>query len=855
MSNARYQQAPYSDSHSPDPHYGANKPYDDYDNGGNGYRSNEYPMSNRNPYAATSSEPRYEKSPKKSRKGLWIILGLILAVVIIVGAVLGGVLGSRASKKNSDNTSSHDNSGSGGDKGSNTGAHGTNFPTGTKGAAEGNTALPSLLSFFGTNRAVETQTGANGQIYLPIATDTYGNPGYATGTFTAGLAAPTHDAAPGTNGAWPADDTQVSKSSIRAHPRIIAPKYKWDALKNGLIAGDPYLSFWNATIVANATSYLGGETVRYAEDGGLTGSGILDVSREIKLRIKNLGYAWQITGNHAFVDQAWAELNNAATGSNFGANNNTRWNPEGHFLDTAEMTSAFAIGYDWMFDAWTTEQKTTIRTAIIENGLQWGVTALSSSVGYNWWTGTTPGRGSTLVDGNWNCVCNGGLILGALAVVDEDSSNTAQQILDLAPPSAQANCFKGAYDDGTWAETANYWYFGTTGAAEMVSALTTAYGDDGGLASSNPGWSLTSLYHIYVTGMTSLFNYGDHGPNKFSTTANSLLLWGSTFSRPLYTLFQRDRIDAAEPFSMFWYDPTVEGAWWNGLEIDGNFNDSRGAWASARTSWTDNSGAYWAIKSSELLNHQTHGDLDCGDFVIDALGQRWAGEFGSGQYLSEGYFASEAQNAERWTYYRKRTEGQNTILVNYANQQVSAKPVNRWGSTGTKQGAAPSLNIESGDSAFFVTDMSSAYSSTAKRGLRFVNGRKQILLQDEVAATTGQDVMWRMHTNATVTLNGDTQATLTLGGQTLVANIVQAQPAGLKFSTMSATPLSQDSPAGVVDPDIPPPANDPITVLVIDNTAGGQTNIQVLFTPQWPGESLGTTVNNVALDQWNLGSH
>lgn len=519
------------------------------------------------------------------------------------------------------------------------------------------------------------------------------------------------------------------------------------------------------------------------------------------------------------------------------------------------MTSAFAIGYDWMFDAWTDAQKTTIRTAIINNGLQWGVNALTQSVGYNWWTGVAPGKGSSLIDGNWNCVCNGGLILGALAVVDEDTSNTAQQILSLAPASSQANCFQGAYNDGTWAETANYWYFATTGAAEMVSALTTAYGDDGGLANSNPGWSLTSLFHIYVTGMTSLFNYGDHGPNKFSTTANSLLLWGSIFSRPLYTLFQRDRYDASEPFSMFWYDPTVEGAWWNGLPIDANFNDTRGAWATARTSWTDNSGAFWAIKSSELQNHQTHGDLDCGDFVLDALGQRWAGEFGSGQYLSPNYFSNETQTSERWSYYRKRTEGQNTILLNYSNQLVSAKPVNRFGSTGTTQGAAPSLDIQSSDSAFFVTDMSSAYPSTAKRGIRFVNGRKQILLQDEIAAPTGQDVMWRMHTNATVTVSSDgTSASLALGGQTLVANIVQAQPAGLKFSTEKATPLSQDTPAGIVDP-VPAPGNDPITVLVIDNTGGGQTNIQVLFTPQWPGQQLGTTVNNVALDQWNLGSH
>lgn len=43
-----------------------------------------------------------------------------------------------------------------------------------------------------------------------------------------------------------------------------------------------------------------------------------------------------------------------------------------------------------------------------------------------------------------------------------------------------------------------------------------------------------------------------------------------------------------------------------------------------RSSWTDSDGLYAAMKSGKLLGHQTHGDLDEGDFVFEALGQRWA---------------------------------------------------------------------------------------------------------------------------------------------------------------------------------------------------------------------------------------
>ena len=41
---------------------------------------------------------------------------------------------------------------------------------------------------------------------------------------------------------------------------------------------------------------------------------------------------------------------------------------------------------------------------------------------------------------------------------------------------------------------------------------------------------------------------------------------------------------------------------------------------------------------------------------------RWAGELGLGDYLSTGYFTSGAQDADRWQYYRKMTEGQKTIM-------------------------------------------------------------------------------------------------------------------------------------------------------------------------------------------------
>jgi len=340
---------------------------------------------------------------------------------------------------------------------------------------------------------------------------------------------------------------------------------------------------------------------------------------------------------------------------------------------------------------------------MIKYGLSFGVNAFSNGT-IGWWANN--------IEGNWNCVCNSGLTMGALAILNDDTTGIAEQILSLTVGNAKQNCALAPSSDGTWSETANYWYFGTTGHAEMTSSLMTATGSDYGLLSTNPDFKLTGKFHMYVTGTTSLFNYGDHGPNKFSTTANGMIFYAEQYQIPQYTLFQRDRNDVAEPWSMFWYDPTVNGAFWDGTPLDQFFDDGLDQWASMRSSWTDFDALYVAAKAGKLQGHQTHNDLDCGDFVLDALGTRWAGELGSGDYLSTGYFSNDEQDSQRWLYYRKRTEGQNTILVNKNNQNVNAAPTVTHGTSNTTQGSSTVIDLPDGSTAFWVADLTSAYNDT-----------------------------------------------------------------------------------------------------------------------------------------------
>ncbi|KAH8835892.1 chondroitin AC/alginate lyase [Flagelloscypha sp. PMI_526] len=709
----------------------------------------------------------------------WIKFGIPVAILVIAGAVVGAIFGVKASKNNS---------------------------SGGSGGAAAAASAKLEVGRFATATAQE--------FMMPIYPSATNAAAYSTPTYT-------NDA----NLAWPQDSfkpSNPSATSVRQdRPRLIAPAYMWAALPSR-IAADPYLKGWNDTIFQNASDYANRPAVAYFMDGD---SGILDNAREIKMRVKAFAY---------WADLAWRELANAAS-SDFGPDTDDKWNPT-HFLDVAEFSAAYAIGYDWLHDQWSDDQKATLRANLIKYGLNLGVAAYTDATrgpAIGWW--------KTNIQGNWNCVCNGGLTLASLAILGDDNSGIAEQLLGLTVDNAKTNCANAVTSDGTWTETPNYWYFGTTGHAEMAASLISATGSDYGLLDANKNFVKTGDFHMHVSGPGSLFDWGDHGPNKFSTTANGMFLYAAHYKKPAYSLYQRDQHDAAEPWSMFWYDASITGAFWDGKELDMFFDDPSTQWAAMRSSWTDQNALY------------THGDLDAGDFVLDALGTRWAGEFGSADYRSPNYFSNETQDSDRWKYYRKMTEGQNTLTVNNANQLVVGAPnVLKKESSGTQQGSSTVFTVPDDSTAYYTFDMTSAYSgaTSMKRGVRMLNKRRQVLIQDDINAS--QTIQWRMHTNATISVDSSGQtATLTRDGKTMQVQIINPPSGDVKFTVGEAKRLSTD-----VTPPAPDQENPGISVLTIE-LAAGQYSLQVLFNPQWDGMSASDfkTPSAVALDSWTLTSH
>lgn len=603
-------------------------------------------------------------------------------------------------------------------------------------------------------------------------------------------------------------ETQILSSLRREHPRILASAADWERIR-ALRITDPMMQRWYAALRDSAQTMLTQSPATYQLNGV---AGLLNVSRLVLRRIYTLGLLFQLDGDKAYLDRAWQELSAAAGFSD--------WCPD-HFLDTAEMTHAFAIAYDWLYQNWSNEQRNTLRGAIIEKGLTPALRAYrgdtSGSINTWFWIDTTI---------NWNIVVNSGISLGALAIADE-APDIAEQVMQYARASIH-NGVSSYLDDGAWAEGLNYWNYASSYLVTFLAALDTALGADFGI-SARPGIDQTGFFPIYLTGPNGTFNYGDTWPDKIS--APHLYWLARRFQQPLYASYEQIRA-MPHPLDMLWYVPSSAQRL-QGIPRDKLFDQVRNA--TFRSDWDDPHALYLAFKGGD--NKAGHNDLDLGSFVLDANGVRWAEDLGMESYGLPDYF-DYGPNGKRWTYYRKRAEGQNTLVINSATA-ADQNPL----------AAAPITAFESNTlQAFAVADLTAAYADAicVLRGIRTLGRRRQILVQDDIRLASPGEVWWFMHTKARVEVAPDGQSALLIRDtKRLWARILS--PQATQFQVMDAVPLPT-SPN--------PPGQTPNTgfrKLAIKLSASSDARLVVLLAPLCEDEAIPTDLPSVVpLNAWKL---
>jgi Heparinase II/III-like protein len=571
-----------------------------------------------------------------------------------------------------------------------------------------------------------------------------------------------------------------------AHPRLMMMPGDLDRLRS-LAAQRDSLDQVLRYCRKRADSMLTAPPLAYTVANGQ----LLDVSRGVLDRVSLLAFLAVYDSDQRYAARAWRELDSASRFPD--------WYPS-HFLDVAEMGAAFAIGYDWLYAYLTPVQRGAIRSALRSKAF---LPAIQEFDRKAFWVASRS---------NWNIVCNSGLVLAGLAVADEDT--LARQVIKRAGGSLESSGSLAAFaPDGAYAEGIGYWAYSGRYLAMLMRALKTALGSDFGLTSL-PGLGETGLFPIYSEGPTGrMANFGD------ASDARQYPYWmaglAQAFQNPVYAWYSQTH-KGLSVFDILWYDARLQSPSQAGLHPTKRFRGPE--IAVLREAWGDTAGAWIALKAGNSRNEHTH--LDAGSFVYEALGRRWAMQLGPDAYSLPGYFLDYNDSVTRYTYYRVRAEGHNTLVINPG--------------PGPDQNAngVSTLTQFDPDGRTAIADLTPAYAGKAVRARRGVALRPggAAWIQDEVELAAAGTIAWRMHTEAAIAVSSDGRsATLTLGGKRVWAGLVS--PAGARLSVVAAQPDAlSPHPAGQS-------ANPGISVLQVRLANAKQAAIAVWLVPQRDGQA------------------
>jgi hypothetical protein len=589
----------------------------------------------------------------------------------------------------------------------------------------------------------------------------------------------------------------VLKELYPSHPRLFIHADDIAALK-ALIKSDDLAKRWHDKLVADAQRMLAEKPVEHV----LIGPRLLDKSRTALHRITTLSALYLIDGDKRFAERAKQEIFTVIAFQD--------WNPS-HFLDTAEMSNAVGIGYDWLFDYLTPDERRQIRAGLVQLGLQVGLDGFEKEP-KAWWTKATH---------NWSQVCNGGLTVGALAVADEEKE-VASKLISLCRAAIKPSMNAFA-PDGGFPEGPGYWGYATSYNVYYLAALESALKTDFGL-NQMPGFDVTGFYRMHAVGpIGRSFNYADAGDRAGS--AAQMFYLARIFKQPAFTAHELGQVgDNASIFHLIWYSQyqisnlkskiTNQNST-NDIDLDALYRGVNVAYF--RSAWNDRNALYVGVKGGD--NRVNHSHLDLGCFVLDTLGQRWAVDLGPDDYNLPGFFGNK-----RWTYYRLRTESHNTITLDGENQSTDGKaPIIAYRSSANRSHA--------------VIDLTHGYRTQAKkmlRGLAMLD-RSAVLVQDEIEAAKPVDVVWNFLTAAKVEIQ-DKTATLSQGAARLEVRILSPQDASFQVISANPPPPQRQQPE-VKNLTVRLPSKVTQTRIVVLITPAGKPVPQVAIEPleQWPG--------------------
>ncbi len=591
--------------------------------------------------------------------------------------------------------------------------------------------------------------------------------------------------------------TEFAAKLRPGHPRLILLDDELPRLR-AFVRDDPRGQAWYAAIQRNAQRLYDRPARKYELPDGRR---LLSISRDVLDRIYYWGLLYRLEGDRKWLDRAYQELTAAAAFPD--------WNPS-HYLDTAEMMHAFAIGYDWFYQGFSEEQRKLVREALWQHGLRLSYSSYMGleAEGMQGWKG---------VENNWNFVCNGGSSLAAMALLDE-MPEPCTEVLWSAFQYIQIP-LRHFEPDGAWWEGMGYWGYSMRYLLSYLRGLETAFGTDFGFidACRGKGFSMAGDFPVYLTSPANgYFNFADSGSGGRNYEHWGLFYLAARFHNPLYLGFQEARAPGHVE-DLLYYEPFESKLAMQDVALDKYFRETEVT--TMRSSWTDPNALFVGVKCGR--NGIAHAHQDLGSFAFYGLGEKWVMDLGT-----EGQtYQSHKHHLPGSAFYRIREEGHNTLVLD-PGPGYSQSP----------SGDAKITRFEtSPEDVFAIGDLTDAYRGkvvSAQRGYRLFAQRRAFLVQDEIKPKQETELWWFAHsdTNTVMTLNENgREAVLERNGK--LCHVYLLAPANATLEVMDARPLPT-SP----DPDIQQ-QNKGIKKLAVHLPKTGEVTIAVLYVPHFASES------------------
>ena len=537
------------------------------------------------------------------------------------------------------------------------------------------------------------------------------------------------------------------------HPRLLFTTTEEKAVKK-LIKKDPLARQLAAFLKTKADSIAEAPQIPYKMDKY---GNMLWTSRAYVLRLGTLSLAYRLYGEQKYLDAANKTL--------LWVCGYKDWDPK-HYLDTAEMTTAVAIAYDWLFDALPETTRKIIKESIYKNSISNVLREYEKGGPGSWAKRET----------NWNVVCNTGMTLGALAVA-EDYPEEAETILKNAA-HYMPNCLKHFAPDGVCYEGPAYWGYTNSYLSLYLKAVNDNGGDQGGIGQL-PGVSRTALfYKRTLTPSGQRFNFGNASTEEVMNTP-AFFFFSRRYQQPEVAEWFRKEIEKTikqnQPIhqlfflSLPWFNPASPTQNENipSLEVYHNSINDLVVLNGNRKE----KGSVFLVAKGGLPN-QAHQQMDCGTFIIESDSVCWTEDLGADDYALPGFWDGKP-GGDRWKYFRNNNFSHNTLNIDRQPQYANGKAFVCEENTHT---AHPYARL----------DLSEVYKVQAHKAFRkftLINDHT-IEVEDEVELrNTSSTVFWTAATKADVTINGSV-AQLQKDGKVFYFRILS--PEGATFHTYPA---------------------------------------------------------------------